>query len=61
MKECPRCHKMTLEDEDVLNALSHRDNETYICSDCGNDESYIDAGFMEIDQRERDFMAKVCK
>lgn len=61
MKECPRCHKMTIEDEDILNSLSRRDNETYICNDCGNDEGFIDSGDMEIDQRERDFVDKVRK
>lgn len=59
MKECPRCHKMTLHDEEIMNALSHRDSKTYICSLCGDEESFIDSGFQEIDQRERDFVAAV--
>ena len=38
MKNCPRCHLPELEDEEVLNALSH-DGKTYICSTCGKIES----------------------
>ena len=26
----------------VVNALSRRDNKTYICSDCGTDEALFD-------------------
>lgn len=61
MKECPRCHEMTLEDEEVLNALSRRDSNTYICRSCGNEESFIDIGFVEPDITERDFVAKLEK
>ena len=38
MKRCPRCKMDTMEDDDVLNALSH-DGKTYICSTCGRIES----------------------
>lgn len=61
MKECPRCKKMTLEDEQVLNSMSRRGSGIYICNECGDEESFIDTGFMEVDQRERDFVAKVGK
>lgn len=61
MKECPRCHKMTMKDEDVLNSLSRRDNKTYICNDCGKAESYIDFGIDDPDEIERDFVVKVGK
>ena len=40
--KCPRCKQMKLHPEQVLNALSRRDNETYICSPCGTDEAMID-------------------
>ena len=40
--ECPRCKKPKLHPEQVLNALSRRDNETYICSPCGTEEAMID-------------------
>ena len=56
MKECPRCHKETFEDEDGLNSLSRRDNRTYICNDCGNEEADIDAGYLQPDERELEFV-----
>jgi len=52
---------MTLEDEQLLNCLSRRDNETYICSECGNKEALIDEGIIAEDQKERDFVAKFQK
>ena len=33
MKKCPRCNMDKLDDVEVRNALSRRDNKTYICSD----------------------------
>ena len=56
MKECPRCHRETMEDEEVLNSLSRRDNKTYICNDCGKEESLIDAGWRDPDERELEFV-----
>ena len=47
--KCPRC--MTNEMTDMLagNALSRKDNETYVCSPCGEDESIMDfAGIGQI-------------
>lgn len=41
MKKCPCCDKMKMNDEDVMNSLSHVDNTTYICNDCGQAESLI--------------------
>ena len=46
-------------DEEVMNALSRRDNKTYICSPCGTAEGLIDAGFQEADDIETAFVAKV--
>jgi len=40
--KCPRCKQMKLHPEQVLNALSRRDNKTYICSPCGTDEAMVD-------------------
>lgn len=48
MKKCPRCNMDKLNEVEVRNALSRRDNNTYICSDCGNEEAFIDAGMMEV-------------
>lgn len=39
MKLCPRCKLPTLEEEEVLNCLSH-DGKTYICRMCGQIESF---------------------
>jgi len=35
MKKCPRCGEMKLHEDNRFNALSRKDNKTYICSDCG--------------------------
>ena len=56
MKTCPRCHKETMRDEEVLNSLSRRDGRTYICSDCGIEEALIDLGEREPDERELEFV-----
>ena len=32
MKECPRCHRKCLEEEDVLHAISHIGDRISICS-----------------------------
>lgn len=41
-KDCPRCKKNPLHPEKVMNALSRRNNKTYICSACGIDEAVFD-------------------
>lgn len=41
--KCPRCRTNLLHPTPVRNALSRKDNETYICSDCGTDEAMRDA------------------
>ena len=42
--KCPRCKKdrLWIGEMRALNALSRRDNETYICSPCGKDEASED-------------------
>ena len=42
MKKCPRCKEQKLEKYEIKNALSRRDNKTYICSDCGTEEGMFD-------------------
>ena len=42
MKTCPRCKLLALEDIDVRNSLSRKDNKTYICNQCGTDEAMED-------------------
>ena len=41
-KLCPRCKQVRLYKDLALNALSRRDNDTYICSDCGTAEAMED-------------------
>jgi len=41
-QDCPRCKTAKLQDPIEKNAISSRDGKTWICSDCGNDESQID-------------------
>lgn len=41
-RPCPRCRTFILNDDIVRNALSRRDNKTYICSACGADEAMFD-------------------
>jgi predicted RNA-binding Zn-ribbon protein involved in translation (DUF1610 family) len=43
MKNCPRCEQNELDPIEARNALSRRDNKTYICNDCGIDEALEDA------------------
>ena len=37
--KCPRCKVRDLHPDEVMNALSRKDNETYICSQCGTEEA----------------------
>jgi predicted RNA-binding Zn-ribbon protein involved in translation (DUF1610 family) len=41
--QCPRCGKDRLHPIPMMNALSRRDNKTYICSPCGSHEAVLDA------------------
>lgn len=41
---CPRCGEDSLREVAVENALSRLDNETWVCSGCGNEEAFVDAG-----------------
>ncbi len=43
---CPRCLEDTMKEPKVRNALSRRDNNTYICSNCGTEEALIDDGIV---------------
>lgn len=56
---CPRCKIMPLEKETVHNALSRRDNKTYICSACGNEEAFIDAGIIPNNEVDKAFCRKL--
>ena len=39
---CPRCESRLLHSERAMDALSRRDNVTYVCSPCGEDEAVLD-------------------
>ena len=39
---CPRCESRLLHTQRAMDALSRRDNETYVCSPCGEDEAVLD-------------------
>jgi len=51
-KKCPRCGQRKFHPIKTMNALSRRDNETYICSDCGVEEAMED--FCNFILRKRD-------
>lgn len=40
--KCPRCGVNELKPKLASNALSRKDNKTYICSDCGIQEALFD-------------------
>ena len=56
MKECPRCHKMTMHEGRKINRLSRRDGKTYICRTCSYEEAVIDSEGMEPDDIELEFV-----
>ncbi len=41
MKICPRCKRKCLEEEDVLNAISHIGDKILICSICGQEQGKV--------------------
>jgi len=44
MKECPRCHRMTINDEQVMNSLAHVGQDIYICNTCGKFHGLVRMG-----------------
>ena len=43
METCPRCGRETdIQRLPLRQALSRKDNKTYICSSCGTDEAMLD-------------------
>ena len=54
---CPRCHRRCLFPDKAMNALSHIDNKTYICSECGTQSGLCDmdiqADLVEINMHDR--------
>jgi uncharacterized protein YlaI len=39
---CPVCKVNELDEDEVMNSLSRKDNETYICNDCAVQEAMAD-------------------
>lgn len=50
-KICPRCGEPKMREPEAMNALSRRDNKTYICSDCGTDEAMVDFTLYEHEKK----------
>ena len=46
---CPRCGRPLMYKDQALNALSRRDNKTYICTSCGSSEAVKDYTGLEDD------------
>ena len=44
MNKCPICNENDLHPDEVMNSLSRKDNETYICNPCAVKEAMEDAG-----------------
>lgn len=42
LKECPVCKKKKMNEDEVMNSLSRKDNKTMICNDCGMQEAFDD-------------------
>jgi DNA-directed RNA polymerase subunit RPC12/RpoP len=54
--KCPRCKDRYLRYPAVRNAISRRDNKTYICSECGTEEALIDARMLTVNDIETNFL-----
>lgn len=52
MKHCPKCGCPTMDDDEVMNCLSRRDNKTYICRNCGMDEALLDYKLNQMSSRQ---------
>lgn len=57
LEVCPRCKRKCLENEDVLNSISHIDNKTLVCPECGKQSGMCDMNLQqdpaEIEMHER--------
>jgi hypothetical protein len=51
MRKCPRCNLEKLNDNDVLNDVSHTHNGVKICNDCGTQESLTLQGLGSIEDK----------
>ena len=57
MKICPRCHRQSLNDEEVMNSISHVGNRVMICNECGKQQGMVGMGYsrdlVEIEMEKR--------
>lgn len=57
MKECPRCHRQCLNDEEVMNSISHVGERVQICNDCGREQGMVGMNYskdiVEIEMEKR--------
>ena len=55
-KMCPRCKKLTLDSDKIMNCLSRRDGKIHICTRCGDEEAMIDLGSIPSTKKEKEFI-----
>ena len=57
MKICPRCHRNCLNDEEVMNSISHIGNKIMICNECGKQQGLVGMSYcvdiVEIEMEKR--------
>lgn len=45
MKICPRCHRQSLHEENIMNSISHIGNNIPIYSECGKQQRLVGIGY----------------
>lgn len=57
MKICPRRHRQSLHEENVMNSISHIGKNIQICSECGRQQGLVGMGYcsdpVEIEMEKR--------
>ena len=57
MKICPRCHRQCLNDEEVMNSISHIGKNIIICNECGKQQGSVGMNYcvdiVEIEMEKR--------
>jgi hypothetical protein len=59
MLKCPRCNQQDLNPVKELNAISRADDETLICSQCGEEESTV-VGFVKSNLLKTEVLCTEC-
>jgi hypothetical protein len=47
MKICPRCHRECLNEEDVMNSISHVGDNILICNECGKQQGFVGMNYSD--------------